>query len=173
MRRCHTDVGREESTNRKGLCTLSVERQEAARPHAVQKLATRWAQPAQVTIRSDGRPSSVVGGRSSKSCKEGRIRSHFGHICAGRSRWTWIGRESSGTGGWHGRDPRMNLSSTARCRYHQNRRPLLGEYVHATTMLNLDKVGSDGTVPFEWWRGLGHQMADACSENECGIEWAP
>ena len=29
---------------------------------------------------------------------------------------------------------------------------------HATTLLNLDTVGSDGKVPFERWRGRGHHM---------------
>ena len=42
---------------------------------------------------------------------------------------------------------------------------------HATTLLNSDTVGSDG-----WYRANGGEVAnttraDACSGNECGIEW--
>ena len=30
---------------------------------------------------------------------------------------------------------------------------------HGSALLNLDTVGSDGTVPFERWRGRGHHTA--------------
>ena len=44
--------------------------------------------------------------------------------------------------------------------------------VHATTLLNLDSVGPEGKVPFERWaRSRTPTWADACSEEECGIEW--
>ena len=52
----------------------------------------------------------------------------------------------------------MNLRSTARCRHHQNQRPFAWIIGHATTLLNLDTVGSDGKVPFERWRGRRHHM---------------
>ena len=101
----------------------------AADPHAVEKLA-EWVHlsgSTQVTIRSDGEPAAMQVSEAVRDARRaGSLTTleisgpgdHAGHGLA----------ETSGTGGvaWSGHS-RINLSSTARCRYHWNQRPLLGE----------------------------------------------
>ena len=66
---------------------------------------------------------------------------------------------SSETGGWHGQDTQeRTLSSTARCRVPPESNTVAWIIGYATTLLNLDTIGSDGKVPFGRWRGRGHHM---------------
>ena len=129
--------------------------------HAVEKLA-EWVDalgsPGDHTQR--WRTSSDAGRRSSKRCKKVRICNHVGKNMrrAITLEMDWPREQLDWWVAWSGHS-RMNLGSTASCRYHQNQRPMLRKEV-TPTLLNLDTVVSDGTVQFDW-----------CSGNESGIGW--
>ena len=68
---------------------------------------------------------------------------------------------------WSG-DSRMHLSSTARCSYHQNRRPCLDKKAS-----HHDAERGHGLGPMERHRSNGGEVADtwadACSGSVCGL----
>ena len=107
---------------------LSVERKGAADPHAVEKLA-EW-------VDALGFTQVTI-----RSDGEPAVMQVAGAVRGARRAGSVTPLESSGAGG-----------------YHQNRVTIAWIIGHATTSLNLDTVGSDGKVPLERWRGLGHHM---------------
>ena len=150
---------------------LAVERKGAADLRTVEKLA-EWVDvlgSTQVTIRSDGEPAIIQVAAAVSDVRNAGSVFTLETSAPGDHCWKWIGRESQWDWweAWSGHS-RMNLGSTARCRYHRNQRPSAWIIGHAATLLNLDTVGSDGKVPFELWRGRGHHMG-RCVFGELGV----
>ena len=110
------------------------------------------------------RTSCGAGRRSSKICTKGRICNHLGNVCAGCDQG-WVGR------GGMVRTLKNELAFNCQMQIPSELETIAWITGHASTLLNLDVVGSDGKVPFERWRGRGHHMTDACFWNECSIEW--
>ena len=108
---------------------LPVERKGAADPHAVEQLAA-WVDmlgSSQMAIRSDGEPAVMQVAAAVRDARRPGSVTTLETSAPGDHAWKWSGRESSGTWwvAWSGHS-RMRLSSTVKCRYHQNRRLLLG-----------------------------------------------
>ena len=109
------------------IFALSVERKGAADPHAVEQLAA-WVDmlgSSQMAIRSDGEPAVMQVAAAGQTQEEGSVTPwrHLRQVIMlemvwPREQWDWWVA-------WSGHS-RMSLSSSAKCRYHQNRRPLLG-----------------------------------------------
>ena len=153
---------------------LPVEREGAADPQAVEKLA-EWVDVlgwTQVTIRSDGEPAVMQVAAAVRDARRAGSVTTLETSAPGDHAGNGLAERAVGLVGGMVRTLKNELEFNCQMLIPPESKTIAWMIVHATTLLNLDTIGPDGKVPFERWRGRGHHMGtDACSEKECGIEW--
>ena len=167
---CHTDVGRKGPANRNGLCTPRWEKRSGGPACSWEAGRVGGHAGTQVTTRSDG-TSCDAGHRNSKRCKKGRIRNHFGNICAGWSRWKRVGRECRWLVGGMDTILKNDFEFNCQMQIPPESKTIAWKIGHPprcwtwTRLVEMGRYHSNGDeVADSTW-------ADASAGNECGIEW--
>ena len=136
---------------------LPVKRKGAADPHAVEQLAA-WVDAA---IRSDGEPAVMqVAGAVRDARRAGSV-TILETSAPGDHAGNGLAERAVGLVGGMIRTFKNELEFNCQMQIPPESKTIAWIIVHATTLLNLVTVGSEGKVPFERWRGRGHHM-DRC-----------
>ena len=130
------------------VVALLVEREGAADPHAVEKLA-------KVTIRSDGEPAVMQVAAAVRYARRAGSVTTLDTSALGDHAGNGLAERAVGLVGGMVRTLKNELEFTCQMQKTPESKTVARIIGHATTMLNLDTVGPDGKVPFELWRGRG------------------
>ena len=139
---------------------LPVERKGAADPHAVEKLA-EWVDvlgSTQVTIRSDGEPAVMQVAAAVRDARRAGSVTTLETSAPGDHAGNGLAERAVGLVGGMVRTHKNELEFNCQMQIPPESKTIAWIIGHATTLLNLDTVGSDGKVPFERWQGRGHHM---------------
>ena len=139
---------------------LSVERNGAADPHAVEQLAA-WVDmlgSSKMAIRSDGEPLVMQLAAAVRDARRAGSVTTLETFAPGDHVGNGLAERAVGLVGGMVRTLMNELEFNCEMQIPPESKTIAWMIVHATTLLNLDTVGPDGKVPFERWRGRGHHM---------------
>ena len=152
---------------------LSVEREGAADPQAVEKLA-EWVNVlgwTQVTVRSDGEPAVMQVAAAVRDARRAGSVTTLETSAPGDHAGNGLAERAVGLVGGMVRTLKNELEFNCQMLIPPKSKTIAWMIVHATTLLNLDTVGSMGKYHSNGGEVADTTWADACSEKECGIEW--